>query len=319
MKQLLFAAFVSTALLASCQQSFKKTPSGMPYKLFKGNAKGPLAQPGQIAKFQLVLKLKQGSKDSVLVNTYEQMPGYQPVDTSQRSKYTYMEILRQCAAGDSLIFTMSIDSLKKRGMLPPEDNTVFKKGGLINGNLKLLKLFSNEQDAQADYQKEMQLAMAREQKQDEVRKVQEVKDLQAYLDKKGIKAVKTKNGAFVEITEPGTGTKADSGTSATVMYRGMLQNGEVFDTNMDTSKHHTDPFTFTVGQGQVIKGWDEGLPYFGIGGKGKIYIPSTLGYGRRGSPPVIPPSSNLVFEIEVKDVKAVAEPKSVPAVPAPQH
>ncbi len=82
-----------------------------------------------------------------------------------------------------------------------------------------------------------------------------------------------------------------------------MDGGKVFDTNMDTSKHHTDPMEVVVGEGRVIQGWDEALPYFTKGSKGKTYIPSMLGYGMRGGGGDIPPYANLIFDIEVKDVK----------------
>ncbi len=71
---------------------------------------------------------------------------------------------------------------------------------------------------------------------------------------------------------------------------------------MDSSKGHTSPIPVVVGTHRVIQGWDEALPYFSKGSKGKIYIPSTLGYGMRGDGP-IPGNANLIFDIEVVDVK----------------
>jgi FKBP-type peptidyl-prolyl cis-trans isomerase len=126
-----------------------------------------------------------------------------------------------------------------------------------------------------------------------------------------LKGIKTKNGAYVVIDNPGDEiNKADSGTVATVMYRGYLQTtGKVFDTNMDTTKGHTDPVEIRVGQRGSIQGFSECLPYFGKGGKGKFLIPAILGYGPQGNGPDIPAFSNLIFDIEVTDVK-IAPPVS---------
>src|SRR3954470_15705078 len=89
------------------------------------------------------------------------------------------------------------------------------------------------------------------------------------------------------------------------MYKGyfLTNTDKVFDTNMDTSKGHTNPIDVSVGSGSVIPGWEEALPYFGKGGKGKIYVPAMLAYGPQGSQGAIPPYSNLIFDVEVKDVK----------------
>ena len=131
-----------------------------------------------------------------------------------------------------------------------------------------------------------------------MRKINLLKD---YLAKNNLKGVKTKNGAYVVIENPGDQSlKADSGKVATLMYKGYLQdNGKVFDTNMDTSKGHTDPIQIQVGSRGSIQGFSECLPYFGKGGKGKILIPAMLGYGRTPQGADIPAYSNLVFDIEV--------------------
>jgi FKBP-type peptidyl-prolyl cis-trans isomerase len=171
---------------------------------------------------------------------------------------------------------------------------MFKRGDMIKGKMSILKTYANENDVKADYEKEMT-----------AEKDREVKDIKSYLAKKGIKAEQTKNGAFVEIEKPGDAQKAQSGKLASIMYKGyfLTNTSKVFDTNMDSSKGHTDPINVPVGRGQVIPGWDEALPYFGKGGKGKIYVPAMLAYGPQGSQGAIPPYSNLIFDVEIKDVK----------------
>jgi FKBP-type peptidyl-prolyl cis-trans isomerase len=77
----------------------------------------------------------------------------------------------------------------------------------------------------------------------------------------------------------------------------MLLDGEKFDSSLDRG----DPLNFTLGQGMVIRGWDEGITYFNKNSKGTIYIPSSLGYGASGAGGVIPPNAVLVFEIELID------------------
>ena len=77
----------------------------------------------------------------------------------------------------------------------------------------------------------------------------------------------------------------------------MLLNGEKFDSSLDRNQ----PFSFQLGQGMVIRGWDEGITYFNKGASGTLYIPSTLGYGSSGAGGVIPPNAILIFEIQVLD------------------
>lgn len=94
----------------------------------------------------------------------------------------------------------------------------------------------------------------------------------------------------------GPGKEAKRGDRVTVHYTGTLRsNGKKFDSSLDQNK----PFTFTLGAGKVIKGWDLGVAGMKVGGKRKLIIPSVLGYGPRGSPPVIPPGADLVFEVEL--------------------
>jgi peptidylprolyl isomerase len=99
------------------------------------------------------------------------------------------------------------------------------------------------------------------------------------------------------ITE-GTGKEAVAGKSVKVHYTGTLENGKKFDSSHDRG----EPFAFRLGAGQVIKGWDQGVAGMKVGGKRKLTIPPELAYGARGFPPVIPPNSTLVFEVELIDV-----------------
>jgi FKBP-type peptidyl-prolyl cis-trans isomerase FkpA len=94
----------------------------------------------------------------------------------------------------------------------------------------------------------------------------------------------------------GTGREAKTGDTVQVQYTGTLTNGKKFDSSYD---HEGEPFKFTIGKGEVIKGWDEGVPGMKVGGKRRLRIPSDLGYGAAGSPPNIPGGAGLVFEIEL--------------------
>jgi peptidylprolyl isomerase len=97
----------------------------------------------------------------------------------------------------------------------------------------------------------------------------------------------------------GNGVSPRPGQTVIVHYTGWLTNGTKFDSSVDRNR----PFDFVIGQGKVIKGWDEGVASMKIGGKRKLTIPANLGYGANGMPPVIPPNSTLIFDVELLDVK----------------
>lgn len=119
----------------------------------------------------------------------------------------------------------------------------------------------------------------------------------------------TASGLKVKITEKGTGKQVMKGDKVTAHYTGTLEDGKKFD----SSKDRNQPFSFKVGTGQVIPGWDEGFQLLKVGDKALFTIPANLGYGANGAGGVIPPNATLVFDVEVLD--AVESPKPKPAVP----
>jgi peptidylprolyl isomerase len=121
---------------------------------------------------------------------------------------------------------------------------------------------------------------------------------------KGMEGTQTASGLIINDLRVGAGPAVENGDIAVVKYTGWLRDGKKFDSNADSN----DPFQVFVGQGFVIKGWDEGLIGMRPGGKRKLLIPPELGYGARGSPPKIPPNSWLIFEIELVSIKNKEEP-----------
>jgi len=109
----------------------------------------------------------------------------------------------------------------------------------------------------------------------------------------------TASGLKITELNLGDGAEAAAGQTVVVHYRGTLENGKQFDASYD----RVTPFSFPLGAGRVIKGWDEGVVGMKVGGKRKLVIPPDLAYGSRGAGGVIPPNATLTFEVELLDVK----------------
>ncbi len=119
----------------------------------------------------------------------------------------------------------------------------------------------------------------------------------------GAKMTKTPSGLEYEDHKVGTGAEASAGKTVEVDYTGWLnengQKGKKFDSSVDRGQK----FSFPLGAGRVIKGWDEGVAGMKVGGKRTLYIPSALAYGARGAGSSIPPNANLIFDVELFGVK----------------
>lgn len=113
----------------------------------------------------------------------------------------------------------------------------------------------------------------------------------------------TASGLQINDTVAGTGASPKTGQTCVMHYTGWLYNDGVKGKKFDSSVDRGQPFEFTIGVGQVIKGWDEGVASMKVGGKRTLIIPAVLGYGARGAGGVIPPNATLVFDVELLGVK----------------
>jgi FKBP-type peptidyl-prolyl cis-trans isomerase FkpA len=303
---------LAVATLNACKQAdFKKTKEGLAYQIFEGNGKEKIAQ-GTIFKYYMSAKFK----DSVLVK-HGLMPGYAKMDSAAPSRYDFNDVLKYLKVGDSCVVSVPVDTLIAKSLVKA-DFMGAKKGDVIKFFVRMVKTFKDEGEAQKEYQEDMkkaQVAMAEEAK---LKSAPQVKELEDYLKKNNITTVKGAMGTYVEVVNPPGAAMAKEGQMVSVKYTGMTMDGKKFDSNVDTSFHHTEPYQLTLGQGGVIQGWEDGLKLFAKGGKGKIYIPSYLGYGEQGNPPTIPANANLIFEIEMLDVKDPAPMPAMPEGPAPK-
>ena len=123
-------------------------------------------------------------------------------------------------------------------------------------------------------------------------------DAPSEIAKMGPTTKKLESGLEIEELKVGSGDEAKTGTSVKVHYTGWLTNGKKFDSSVDRN----EPFEFSL-PGQVIQGWNDGVPGMKVGGKRKLKIPAKLGYGEQGAGTDIPPGATLIFEVELLEVK----------------
>jgi FKBP-type peptidyl-prolyl cis-trans isomerase len=308
-KTTLLLTILSVLVFNACQNvGFEKTKTGLEYKIIKGD-KGEALDPGDIVKFQYKVTFK----DSLVITTYNTMPAYDQVDSLGRH-HDFSEFLAQMNVGDSAVCYQLFDTLQKKPEfgLPP----YMKKGDKQEITIKVLAVFkakngANPRDlAVEDYRKEIELF-----------KTKEMAAIEKYLNNKKINAVKVNNNVFVQIETEGTGARADSGKLVGVKYSGYNFDGKYFDSNTDTTrqlqKHPLETFFFTSKQEGAIQGMLEGITLFKVGTKGKMFIPSLMAYGPQGMPPAIKPNENLIFDIEVIEVKDKPAAPQQPEMPQP--
>ncbi|HEY0432436.1 MAG TPA: FKBP-type peptidyl-prolyl cis-trans isomerase, partial [Chitinophagaceae bacterium] len=182
-------------------------------------------------------------------------------------------------------------------------------GDRIVYSFKVADLFTVDSLARSDSRKEGMAEQGRQDKESVIQGEKEQKDIQGYLAAHKIDARKTPKGAWVVVKDPGTGMAADSGKLVSIKYRGQTFDGTVIDTNMDSSFHHAEPYIFIEGGGNLIPGLDDAIRGVRKGAKLTVYIPAVLGYGARPMSGTSKGYDNLIFDVELIDVKDRPEPK----------
>ncbi len=293
----------AVVLFAACK-SEKKTEDG--YTILDNGLEmmmleekgGPTADSGFIAKLNIAVKVE----DSVVFDS-KKMNGNKPVVqpiSPGKNIADLMEGFMRLSQGDKAIFRILSDSIFKN---PQQRPPFIKAGDIMTWEVEMVELQSPEDMEKA----KSELAE------------KEGGLLATYIKDNNITATKTASGMYIAVTKEGTGELVGTGRLAKMNYTGRLLDGTKFDSNVDPKFKHTDPFEFPVGQGSVIKGWDEGVATLKVGSKATFVIPSGMAYGERetpgneANPKGIPANSPLVFDVEVLGVKDM--PKRDPQQP----
>jgi len=277
----------TTAAVDYTAQGFSRTESGLLYKMV---VDAPGTNSPKLGD-QVEMHINTHIGDSSLFNS-RKLNNNQPVPFQimpPSFKGDLVEGFMLLTPGDSAVFMVAVDSLRKAGaqLLP-----WMQAGDMIQYEVSLVSVKTQDQ-----------LKMEQETKSSRQKNVDDSL-LQAYFKKNKIKPTKTASGLYYVITKKGTGPTPKTGEQVTVNYTGKTLDGTVFDSNVDSAFMHVQPFTFSVGQRQVIGGWDEGLMLLNKGSKATLYIPSGLAYGERSPSPKIPANGILIFDVEVKEIGA---------------
>lgn len=298
---IILSSLLVAILFAGCSGgSYKKTKSGLLYKIISTDKSQPVVKRGNILKLHFMQKVR----DSVLGDSYGKMPYYAPVD-SLGPVYNPAEIFPLVRKGDSVIVVLIADTLAKKGaQLPPFINRKDK----ITLTFRIIDVFTADSLADIDRQAEMAKEQQRMQAEAEATKKKDAQLIEAYVAKNKLQTGKTASGVYYEIQSTANGISVDSGKMVSIKYTGYTLEGQYFDSNMDSTKqvnkHPMDPFTFQAGVQGAIQGMLEGVLHFKKGDKGRLLIPSSLAYGPNPPPGgIIKPNEVLIFDIEIVDVK----------------
>lgn len=290
-KTIQFALLLAVVVIAACN-SEKKTEDGFTILdnglevKFTEDKDGPKADSGSISKINIVVNVG----DSTVFDS-KKMNNNQPVEqriAPPRALADLMAGFMEMSAGDKATFRAPADSMFPN---PAQRPPFVEAGAIMTWEVEMVELQSSKEIEAADKE----------------RMVQQSKDIEKYIKDNNVNATKTASGMYIAVTKEGSGPKPKPGQIAKMKYTGYLLDGSVFDSNVDPKFSHPTPFEFPVGQGRVIKGWDEGISALSKGAKAKLIIPSAMAYGAQVTPPRdvspkgIPAHSPLVFDVEVLD------------------
>lgn len=292
---------------------FKKTKSGILYKIIPSSSKDSIVKEGNYLKFHITQKVN----DSIINTSNGKMPVYQRIANIQPD-YNPGEVFAMLKKGDSAVVIMLVDSLIRKGFgqeLPP----YMKKGDRLIIELKVLDIFRNDStynaDMNAEYVKdaprqqkeqEEQMAKMAKEREDQQKKneetweksgqiAKEIKDLQSYFAAKNISVQQVGKGTFVHIDQQGTGPQVANGK-----YVGINYVGKHLDTDSTFDK---GTFVRPLGKGALIIGLEDGLIAFKQGGKGTVYVAGFRAYGENPGPnSPFKPFEAMKFDVEVLNV-----------------
>ena len=274
-----------------------KTASGMYYTISK-EGEGAKIEAGQTVSVNYTGKLIDGKTfDSNEDSTFHHMEPFTLEVGKGRVIKGWDEGLQLLKKGSKA--TLYIPSGLAYGS---QDRNPIPANSVLIFNVTITDVKSAEEAKKEAEEKAEKRKAEMAEKQGKQKGIEE-KELTDYFAKNNIHPTKTASGMYYTITKEGTGETAKAGQKVSMSYLGKLLDGKVFDKNVDDNFVNTKPFSFTLGQHQVIAGWDEGVQLLKKGTRATFYLPSTLAYGERGAGGSIPPNSILIFDVELLNIE----------------
>ncbi|HOZ84127.1 MAG TPA: FKBP-type peptidyl-prolyl cis-trans isomerase [Niabella sp.] len=329
-----FAVAVSLGFAACSGNDMKTTANGLKYKIFEGGSKDS-SKVGNILKMNMKVELS-GSSDTIMTDTHGKLPVFAPIQDIPQGQpyYDPSEVFKYLKKGDSLIAIVYVDSAISKGLVQANQLPPFmKKGDKLTYHYKVIDVFTSDSIAKLDFEKEqvkdaprakkeqeeMMAKMAKEQEAKFKKDVAELaktgekqkqdEEVKSFIASKGFTATTMPQGAFVKIDNPGNGSALTDGKWAKVKYEGkLIQKDSTFDSG---------EFPIQIGKSGAIPGFEDGLKAFKGGGKGTIFLPGYLAYGKDGMGGKFKPYAPMLFNVEILSVTDTMPPMA-PPVPQPQ-
>jgi len=300
--------------LAGCKGGFKQGDGGMLYNIVEHKSSATI-KDGDFVSLNGVIKTE---GDSVLSSTYES--GHPAFLLAQKPTFKgdLLSALDMVGDGDSIIVKINADTVAKKTGQPKPPGF---KGKYFVYTIRIEKVIPKEKGvADSVFQKKVSAYVK---SIGDAAKAAEPGKIKNYIESNKLNVTKTASGLNYIITTPGDNTKPAVGDTVVANYVGKFLNGKVFDTSLQDvatknkmqSMHPYQPMRVAVGAHAIIPGLDEGMMLLSKGAKATFIIPSSLGYGEQGGGP-IPPSSPLVFDIEVISIVHPNPAAAKPAAPA---
>lgn len=278
MRLMLFAALFALCCFGCQKEKKLTTPDGHEYIQHTDLGKEK-PKPGDYVYFHAQIR------DGERILRSSRQDGVAPVmqipltDEPGRELSPVESVIKLIGLGDSVTVLIELDSMQQQQM------------GITSGNIMYYDVVLT--DIETEEERQSRLDVVRQRESEIAGKVGVT--VQQYSAGQLAGEIKTTaSGLKYIIHEEGSGDTPKPGNNVSVHYYGVLTDGTMFDTSFKNG----EPISFPIGMGRVIPGWDEGIALLKPGGKATLFIPSELGYGEQGSPPVIPPNAELIFYVE---------------------